>query len=164
MTQEREWYRRPHAGIQSALEIRAAILDAYRLDGRVPVRQVRVGIRSGVVTLTGQVSTAWQRFAAEQPRSTRAGAWIVENQRFLGTLTPDEKLERRLEERVDQHPHVSGDSVEVDVERGHVTISGHVLGAFQRDAAERCRLAGGGGCSISSPLASKLVSRGMIRR
>jgi osmotically-inducible protein OsmY len=135
---QREQYRRPYPGIPSALEIRAAILDAYHLDGRVPVRQVRVAIRSGVVTLTGQVSTAWQRFAAKQDAVNAAGAWIVENQLTLpGTLTPDEALERRLEARVEQHPYVSGERLEVDVERGHVTMIGQVLGTFQRETAER---------------------------
>jgi osmotically-inducible protein OsmY len=133
-----EQYRRPYPGIRSGPEIRAAILDAYGLDGRVPARQVRVAIRSGVVTLTGQVSTAWQRLAAEQDAVNAAGAWIVENQLTLpGTLTPDEALERRLEARVEQHPYVSGERLEVDVERGHVTMIGHVLGAFQRETAER---------------------------
>jgi len=138
VTQERERHLGPYSGIRSGPEIRAAIIDAFRLDGRVPMRDVRVRIRSGVVTLTGQVSTDWQRFAAQQDAVNAAGAWIVKNQLTLhGTLTPDERLEHRLEARVAQHPYVSGESVEVEVTRGHVTLMGHVLGTFQRDTAER---------------------------
>jgi osmotically-inducible protein OsmY len=136
--QEREELVRPYAGIRSATEMRAAILDAYRLDPRVPDRAVRVTVRSGVAELTGKVATLAQKLAAGDDAANTVGVWAVKNEvTLLGEPAEDDKLRELLRTRLAGHPYVNGKDVEVKVERGRVLLTGRVVGSFQSRAAER---------------------------
>jgi osmotically-inducible protein OsmY len=136
--QEREEIERPYAGIRSATEMRAAILDAYRLDPRVPDRAVHVTVRSGVAELTGSVSTLAQKLAAGEDAANTVGVWAVKNElTLLGEPAADDRLRDRLRARLAGHPYVNGKDIDVKLERGRVLLTGRVVESFQSRAAER---------------------------
>jgi osmotically-inducible protein OsmY len=136
--QEREQWHRSYAGIRSAEELGAAVLDAYALDPRVPERAVHVEVRSGFAELTGAVGTDGQRIAARDDAANTPGIWAVQNRLMVrGAPTTDQTLRAELSARLSGHPYVNASDIDVNVERGQVVLTGKVLGSFESRVAER---------------------------
>lgn len=120
-------------------EVAAAVRDALRFDPRVPDAGIEVSVRGGKVTLRGQVSSPWERRAAEQDALGTLGARQVEN-RIEVTSTEeisDADLRRAVRARLANHPAVTAEGIRVDASDGVVHLRGRVDSAFESRQAER---------------------------
>jgi osmotically-inducible protein OsmY len=141
----------------SGESIERAVLQAYRLDPRVPESGIMVEARAGVVTLRGTVATLAEKRAAGEDALDASGAWGVYNQLTLRPTAPltDGEVERLVKERLAQHPYVEGGAVRVAVTDGNVLLSGAVGSRFERDEAERVAALVPGVASVENRVTSR---------
>jgi osmotically-inducible protein OsmY len=122
-------------------EVLAEVLEELRRDPVVSDQSIQTSIRNGVVTLRGQVPSFAAKVAAEDVVS---GVVVVRSVRLelevhdSSTLeVSDAEIADRAAEALARNAFVPAGSIRVQVERGKVTLSGRVVHAFERKAAER---------------------------
>lgn len=123
--------------IRSDSAIANSIKNALLVDYQVPDQQINVEVNQGHVTLTGSVDWAYQRQAAVDDVRKITGVTSVEN---LITLTPPhasaEEIQRGIARAFARNAELSDDKILVEVEGGHVTLSGQVEFWSEHDMAE----------------------------
>jgi osmotically-inducible protein OsmY len=126
------------ADIRSDSEIADSIRNALLLDTRVPYQRINVEVTKGHVTLTGSVEYAYQRQAAVDDVLKIAGIRSVDN---LITVTPPhasaEEIQRGIARALARNAELSDDKIMVEVEGGHVTLSGKVAFRSEYTLAEQ---------------------------
>lgn len=123
--------------IRSDSAIADSIKSALLLDYQVPDQRINVEVNHGHVTLTGSVDWAYQRQAAVDDVRKIAGVTSVDN---LITLTPPhasaEEIQRGIARAFVRNAKLPDDKIMVEVEGGHVTLSGQVERWSECDTAE----------------------------
>lgn len=122
-------------------EVLAEVLEELRRDPIVSDQSIQASIRNGVVTLRGRVPTFAAKVAAEDVvdgipgvRSVRLELEVHDS----STLeVSDTEIASRAAEALARNAFVPAGAITVRVERGKVTLSGRVVHAFERRAAER---------------------------
>ncbi len=113
--------------IRSDSAIADSIKNALRLDYQIPDQRIQVEVNHGHVRLTGSVDWAYQRQAAVDDVLKITGVTSINN---LITLTPPaasaEQIQRGIAHAFSRNAEISDDRIVVEVEAGHVTLSGHV--------------------------------------
>lgn len=128
--------------------IERAVIEELEWAPHVDAAHVRVGVRDGVVHLTGHVRTLVEKHAAERAvwhiAGVRGIADDIEIRRPAAHLHSDEEITRRAADVLDWDAQIPGADIRVRVEHGIVTLLGTVDWHFQRAEAEACvqRLAG----------------------
>ncbi len=124
-------------GIRSDGAIADSIKNALLLDYQVPDQRINVQVNQGHVTLTGSVEWAYQRQAAVDDVRKITGVTSVDNQI---TLTPPhasaEEIQRGIARAFVRNAELPNDKIVVEVEGGHVTLSGDVALWSEYDLAE----------------------------
>lgn len=129
-------------------QIQQDVLTELRWDTRVDETEVGVEVDSGVVTLTGAVTSHAKRIAAQEAAHRVAGVLDVANDieiRPPGSLPEtDTDIAHRVRETLRWDAHVPHERIESTVSAGWVTLTGTVDNWGQRADAERAlrRLAG----------------------
>jgi osmotically-inducible protein OsmY len=103
-------------------------------DGRIDVKA-----DDGHVTLTGSVSSYYEKARAMEDAWTVGGVKTLDNEILVGLageVINDEQLERACRDALDRDRVVPKGAVTVSVTAGKVRLTGHVRNHFQRDAAE----------------------------
>lgn len=124
------------------LEIKTLVSDALSKNGEVGEKRVETEVKNRVVTLSGSVETASQKYAAEQI------AWLVPGVQGVkdnlsttnAQATPesaDEKLAHRVEFELYSTKAISLKSVQIHAENGTVTLTGTVTSRAEKLLAER---------------------------
>jgi osmotically-inducible protein OsmY len=123
--------------IRSDSEIAGSINNALLLDYQVPYQRINVEVTKGHVTLTGSVEYAYQRQAALDDVLKITGITSVDN---LIMLTPAhasaEEIQRGIARALARNAELSDDKIVVEVEGGHVTLSGNVAFRSEYNLAE----------------------------
>jgi hyperosmotically inducible protein len=124
------------------LEIKTLVSDALSKNGEVGEQRVETEVKNRVVTLSGSVETASQKYTAEQIAWQVPGVQGVKDN--LSTTnaqaTPesaDEKLAHRVEFELYSTKAISLKSVQIHAEKGTVTLSGTVTSRAEKLLAER---------------------------
>ena len=124
------------------LEIKTLVSDALSKNGEVGEKRVETEVKNRVVTLSGSVETASQKYAAEQIAWQVPGVQGVKDN--LSTTnaqaTPesaDEKLAHRVEFELYSTKAISLKSVQIHAENGTVTLTGTVTSRAEKLLAER---------------------------
>ena len=124
------------------LEIKTLVSDALSKNGEVGEKRVETEVKNRVVTLSGSVETASQKYAAEQIAWQVPGVQGVKDN--LNTTnaqaTPesaDEKLAHRVEFELYSTKAISLKSVQIHAENGTVTLTGTVTSRAEKLLAER---------------------------
>ena len=124
------------------LEIKTLVSDALSKNGEVGEKRVETEVKNRVVTLSGSVETASQKYTAEQIAWQVPGVQGVKDN--LGTTnaqaTPesaDEKLAHRVEFELYSTKAISLKSVQIHAENGTVTLTGTVTSRAEKLLAER---------------------------
>jgi osmotically-inducible protein OsmY len=136
--------------------LQLAVLAELDWEPSITAAHIGVAANAGVITLTGQVESYLQKYAAEAAARRVKGVLAVAEE--LDVQIPferkrdDSDVAAAIVERLAWDVSVPRNAVEVGVEAGWVTLTGHVDWNYQRVAAEQdvSRLAGGGGCFQSS--------------
>jgi osmotically-inducible protein OsmY len=122
-------------------EVLAEVLEELRRDPIVSDQSIEATIRNGVVTLRGQVPSFAAKVAAEDVVGSVPGVRSVQMELEVhdsSTLeASDAEIASRAAEALARNAFVPPGSIRVHVERGKVTLSGRVVHAFERRAAER---------------------------
>jgi osmotically-inducible protein OsmY len=114
-------------GIRSDRAIADSINKALFLDYKVPDQRINVEVSKGHVRLSGSVEWAYQRQAALGDALRIAGITSIDNQ--IAVTPPHasvEEIQRGIARAFARNAPLADDKIVVEVEGGHVTLSGKV--------------------------------------
>ena len=99
---------------------------------------IAVAVKEGVVTLSGYVSSYWEKDAAEKAVKRVYGVRGVANdiQVKLSTMRTDPEIARDAVQELESHISIPYDKITVTVKSGWVTLEGSVNWQFQKSPAE----------------------------
>lgn len=119
--------------------LKQAVLDALRYEPSVNASDIGVTVDAGVVTLNGHVSTFLEKRRAERAASSvkgvRAIAENVEVRVPFEMKRGDGDIATAALDPLSWTSFVPKDAIKVKVEKGWVTLTGHVEWHYQKDAA-----------------------------
>jgi osmotically-inducible protein OsmY len=99
-----------------------------RSDSRIKTSNLKVSTKDGVVTLSGEVDTYWQRRVAQDIAASSDGVILVEN-KLLVTLiksAADAEIETAIKNACKRNALIDGDKIDVKVHKGIVLLRGKV--------------------------------------
>jgi osmotically-inducible protein OsmY len=119
-------------------DIRDSVLEEIKWDPKVTSPDVAVAVKDGVVTLTGFVSSYWEKEAAEKASKRVYGVRGVANdlQIKLATERTDPEIARDAVHAIESHVGIPSDRIKVTVKYGWVTLEGSVDWQYQKSLAE----------------------------
>src|SRR3979411_330488 len=99
---------------------------------------IAVGVKDGVVTLSGFVKSYWDKDAAEKAAKRVYGVRGVANdiEVKLATTRTDPEIARDAVHELDSHVSIPSDKIKVTVRNGWVTLEGTVEWQYQKSLAE----------------------------
>jgi osmotically-inducible protein OsmY len=122
------------------LELRRNVETELNWEPSINAADIGVAVSDGVVTLTGQIASYWDRITAERAASRVLGVKGVANDLEIrlpsSTQRTDEDVARAAVNRLDWVVNVPSDRIKVKVSQGWVTLEGTVDWQFQKEAAE----------------------------
>lgn len=125
---------------KSDSEIKAQVLRELKWDSRIAWAEIEVEVRSGVVTLTGRVSSYAKKLAAQEATHRIAGVLDVANEievRPQGAGRADEDIARAVRHALQWDAFVPDERILSTVSDGWVTLEGEVDLWRERQDAER---------------------------
>src|SRR6478736_5319593 len=122
-------------------EIQADVIAELRWEPRVQAPEVGVGVKDGVVTLTGWVDSYTKKWAAEEAALRVRGVKAVANDIEV-RLSPlydrtDADIAAAAVLALESDAFVSVDQLELTVSNGWVTLKGEVEWQYQKEDAEQ---------------------------
>ena len=121
-------------------QIKTAVLEELRWEPSVTEAHIGVTARDGVVTLTGNVRSFAERYAAEQAaqrvKGVKAVAADIEVRLPFEVKRRDEEIAAAIVDHLAWDSEVPKDSIKAKVSKGNVTLTGQVDYHFQQQAAE----------------------------
>src|SRR5262249_25588493 len=118
-------------------DIRESVLEEIKWDPKITSPDVAVVVRDGVVTLTGFVSSYWEKEAAEKAAKRVYGVRGVANdlQIKLATERTDPEIATDAVHAIESHAVSPSDRIQVTVKYGWVTLEGSVEWEYQKSLA-----------------------------
>lgn len=115
-----------------------AVADQLRWEPEVTSTDINVGIREGVVSLTGFVHSYAEKIAAERAAKKVYGVRGVANdiQVKLGSERSDPEIARAVIQAFENNVSIPVEKIKVGVREGAVTLEGTVSWQYQREKAE----------------------------
>jgi osmotically-inducible protein OsmY len=121
--------------------LQLSVLAELEWEPSIVAAHIGVAANAGVITLTGQVESYAQKHAAEtaarRVKGVLAVAEEIEVQVPFERKRGDGEIAAAIVERLAWDVSVPGETVQVRVEKGWVTLSGEVGWHYQREAAEQ---------------------------
>lgn len=125
--------------MKADLQVQQDVIAELRWEPSVNANDIGVLVKDGIVTLTGHVSSFGEKWHAERAAQRVAGvrALTLEIDVILpGTsVRSDVDIAQAIQHALNWSIHIPRNSVQVMVERGHVTLLGAVHWDYQRQAA-----------------------------
>lgn len=122
------------------LELRRAILDELEFRPHIDAAAIGVAIENGVVCLTGHVRTYAEKEAAERAVKSVKGVKAVVEQIQVRVPTElevdDEVIASRCLDVIRWSTATVSDRIQIEVQRGWVTLDGEVEWQYQKEAAQ----------------------------
>lgn len=120
-------------------QLKQDVLAELAWEPSISADHIGVTARDGVVTLSGHVTSYWQKMAAEtaagRVKGVKALAEEIEVRLPLHIKHGDDEIATAALNRMNWDVSVPYDAVKVKVEKGHVTLTGTVDQYYQKDAA-----------------------------
>jgi osmotically-inducible protein OsmY len=132
--------------------IAKAAADTLKWHASLPDDHVMVEVDRGWVTLSGQVTHAYQRRAAEESVRYLMGVRGVSNLITIRPHSISEALQKRIEDSFSRHAALDARQITVTVDNGHVTLDGIVHSYAERRDAEWTAWQGPGVQSVTNHL------------
>jgi len=121
-------------------ELRQNVIDELEFEPSLDAANIGVTAESGVVTLTGHVTSFFQKMSAERAawrvKGVKAIAQEIEVRLPGDRQVGDDEIARRAVNILAWDDAVPKDAIKVRVASGWVTLSGNVTWNYQRNAAE----------------------------
>jgi osmotically-inducible protein OsmY len=122
------------------LELKKNVEAELNWEPSLNAAEIGVAVSGGIVTLTGHVSSYWQKFTAERAASRVAGVKAIANEIEVRLPTSsertDEDIARAAVNSLNWAVSVPADRIKVKVSKGWITLEGTVDWQYQRAAAE----------------------------
>src|SRR4030081_1942871 len=108
--------------------IRESVLSELKWDPKITSPDIAVAVKDGVVTLSGYVSTYWEKDAAEKAVKRVYGVKGVANdiEVKLTSKRTDPEIARDAVHELESHVSIPADKIKVTVKNGWVTLEGTV--------------------------------------
>src|SRR6267154_1433240 len=118
--------------------IRDDVLFELKWDPKITSPDIGVAVKDGVVTLSGFVSSYWEKDAAEKAAKRVYGVRGVANdiEVKLPSARTDPEIARDAVHELESHISIPGDQIKVAVKNGWLTLEGTVDWQFQKALAE----------------------------
>jgi osmotically-inducible protein OsmY len=114
--------------------------DELNWEPSVNAAEIGVAVKSGIVTLSGNISSYWQKFSAERAAARVSGVKAVVNELEVRLPTSSERTDEDIARAAVNHLNwavsVPADRIKVTVSKGWITLAGTVEWNYQRVAAE----------------------------
>jgi osmotically-inducible protein OsmY len=122
------------------LQVRQNVLDELEFEPSIDAAKIGVTVDDGVVTLTGHVSSYFEKLAAERAvrriKGVRAIAQEIEVSYSGAKQNIDDEIAKQVLSVLKWSVIVPSDAVKITVQKGVVTLTGEVGWQYQRKAAE----------------------------
>lgn len=118
--------------------IRDDVQFELKWDPKVTSGDIGVAVKDGVVTLTGYVSSYWEKDVAEKAAKRVYGVRGVANdlQIKLGYSRTDPEIARDVVHELESHVSIPSEKLKATVKNGWVTLEGVVDWQYQKKLAE----------------------------
>src|ERR1700738_5350646 len=118
--------------------IRDDVMFELKWGPKIRSSDIAVAVKDGVVTLSGYVSSYWEKDAAEKAVKRVYGVRGVANdiQVKLSTMRTDPEIARDAVQELESHISIPSDKIKVTVKNGWVTLEGSVNWQFQKALTE----------------------------
>ena len=124
--------------VRSDDEIRNSVLTELKWDPKITSTDIGVAVKDGVVTLSGFVSSYWEKNAAEKAAKRVYGVKAIANDlevKLLSSRT-DPEIAREVVQELQSHIGIPADNIKATVRTGVVTLEGTVDWQYQKLLAE----------------------------
>lgn len=120
-------------------QLQQDVITELRWDASVEATHIGVAVSEGVVTLSGQINSYGEKFAAEDAVKRVAGvkgvAVDLEVRLPGSSVRTDADIAKAAISSMGWNVWIPKDAIKVQVDDGFVTLSGEVEWSYQRDAA-----------------------------
>lgn len=125
-------------GVWSDEAIQQAVVEELAWDPEIQKTDVGIAVNEGVVTLTGTVNSFFMKWMMERVAFRVAGVeGVINDIRVQAILVvTDADIAGAIRSALEADPQVPADLIQVQVDRGVVTLTGEVDWQYQRSAAE----------------------------
>ncbi len=122
-------------------ELQRDVLDELKWEPSINAAHIGVSVKDGIVTLSGHVSSYWERYAAERAAKRVYGVKAIANEievKLPGSKQQaDEEIAAAAVNALKSNYSSPRDKIKVTVSKGWVKLEGEVEWGFQRDDAGR---------------------------
>jgi len=126
--------------MKTDLELQHDVMTELQWEPSIKAAEIGVGVKDGVVTLSGYVDSFYKKWAAERAAARVFGVKAVAEElkvRLPRSLErPDEDIVRAVADVLEWNVAVFPAHIKVQVQDGKVNLSGEVDSWYQKDAAE----------------------------
>ncbi|MDQ3192471.1 MAG: BON domain-containing protein [Bacteroidota bacterium] len=117
------------------------IVEQFDWDNRIASANIHVEVLDGVVILTGEVPNYSTRLAAEEDALSIFGVKQVQNNLLVKepgatNIPTDNEIKKFIENRIRFDPRIDYETINVDVEKGVVSLDGTVNAHWKKEQAE----------------------------
>ena len=124
-------------GMRTDPEIARDVVEALKIDLRVPDDRIKVAVQNGFVTLEGKTNWHYQRAAAESCARKVSGVRGLINRIEMKPSVSTIEVKTKIEDALRRSAEVDARRITVSTQDGAVTLSGNVRSWFEREEAER---------------------------
>jgi osmotically-inducible protein OsmY len=121
-------------------ELQQDVMTELKWEPTIKAAEIGVGVKDGVVMLSGYVDSFWKKWSAERAAARVFGVKAVAEEiqvRLPGSLKrSDEDIARAASDTLEWNVAVPHDRIKVQVQNEVVTLSGEVDWWYQKDAAD----------------------------
>ena len=119
-------------------DLRKDILFELEWDPKITSKDIALGVKEGVVTLSGFVPSFYEKLEAENAVKRIYGVRAVANdlEVQLKFKRTDPEIARDAVQALESHVSISADKIKLTVEKGWVTLEGTVDWKYQKNVAD----------------------------
>ena len=123
------------------LELKKAVESELNFEPSINAAEIGVAAKDGIITLSGNVPSYWEKMAAERAAARVSGVKAVVNEVEVhlpgSSERTDEDIARAALNALQWNVLIPSDRITVKVSKGWVTLEGMVDWQFQKTAAEK---------------------------
>ena len=117
-------------------EIARRILDVFKWNAMIPDDRITVKVENGWVTLSGETTWHFESEEASRAAAKISGVKGVSNVISIARRVAPGDVRQKIKDAFARQANIDANTVEIAVDGGKVTLSGHVKAWHERKAAE----------------------------